>query len=140
MIYSIYDKTTGEIRRVIRCPKEQIEIQLDAGESYLEQDSDDATQYVRDGALATKPSRPTERHVWNWDTYTWDSPSADAEYEYRIETALARRADLLAASDWTQLPDVPLATKEKYAEYRQRLRDITKQPGYPHQIHWPTEP
>ena len=51
----------------------------------------------------------------------------------------ARRAALLAESDWTQLPDVPLPTKEAWATYRQALRDITLQPD-PHNIIWPTQP
>ena len=51
----------------------------------------------------------------------------------------ARRAVLLAESDWTQLPDVPLPTKEAWAAYRQALRDITLQPD-PHNIIWPTQP
>lgn len=51
----------------------------------------------------------------------------------------SRRAALLAESDWTQLPDVPLATKTAWAEYRQALRDVTQQPD-PRNIIWPTPP
>lgn len=65
----------------------------------------------------------------------------------RVETpqqlaqkATMQRNQLLAASDWTQLPDVPLETKEAWATYRQALRDITDQPGYPLDIAWPTPP
>ena len=47
---------------------------------------------------------------------------------------------LLTRSDWTQLPDVPSETKEAWAAYRQALRDITKQTGYPYEINWPTVP
>jgi hypothetical protein len=54
-------------------------------------------------------------------------------------TIRARRDALLVQSDWTQLPDVPLATKEAWATYRQQLRDITLQPD-PHNISWPTPP
>ena len=50
-----------------------------------------------------------------------------------------RRDALLAPTDWTQLPDVPLATKAAWADYRQALRDITQQPD-PHNIIWPTPP
>ena len=50
-----------------------------------------------------------------------------------------KRNALLAASDWTQLPDVPLETKEAWAAYRQALRDITEQPD-PFNIVWPTPP
>ena len=45
----------------------------------------------------------------------------------------------LSYCDWTQLPDVPLQTKEKWAEYRQALRDITLQ-GDPFNITWPEPP
>ena len=50
-----------------------------------------------------------------------------------------KRNALLSASDWTQLPDVPLATKQAWADYRQALRDITLQPD-PFSIIWPTPP
>jgi hypothetical protein len=51
----------------------------------------------------------------------------------------ARRDVLIAKTDWTQLPDVPLPTKEAWATYRQALRDITQQAD-PHNISWPTPP
>lgn len=54
-------------------------------------------------------------------------------------TIRARRDVLLAQSDWTQLPDVPLATKAAWADYRQALRDITAQPD-PTNITWPVAP
>lgn len=51
-----------------------------------------------------------------------------------------QRDALLVASDWTQIPDVPLATKEKWAVYRQQLRDITMQNGFPTDVVFPTPP
>jgi hypothetical protein len=51
-----------------------------------------------------------------------------------------KRASLLASTDWTQLPDVPAATQQKYVAYRQALRDITTQAGYPTTITWPELP
>ena len=51
----------------------------------------------------------------------------------------AERDRLLQASDWTQLPDVPLVTKEAWAVYRQALRDVTLQPD-PFNITWPVAP
>jgi hypothetical protein len=47
---------------------------------------------------------------------------------------------LLQETDWTQLPDVPDATKQKWAEYRQALRDVTSQPNFPHSVVWPVKP
>ena len=46
----------------------------------------------------------------------------------------------LAASDWTQLPDAPLDTKTEWATYRQALRDVTSQTGFPFDVAWPTPP
>jgi hypothetical protein len=51
----------------------------------------------------------------------------------------AQRNTLLQQSDWTQLPDVPLETKEAWATYRQALRDVTDQPD-PFNIVWPVAP
>jgi len=42
-----------------------------------------------------------------------------------------KRNKLLKDSDWTQLPDVPLATKEAWATYRQALRDLTDHVNFP---------
>ena len=46
----------------------------------------------------------------------------------------------IAETDWTQLPDVPDATKTKYQAYRQQLRDITKTYKSLKEVVWPTEP
>lgn len=53
------------------------------------------------------------------------------------EKILMMRAQLLAASDWTQLPDVD---KPEWREYRQQLRDLTKQDGFPDRVVWPKPP
>ena len=53
----------------------------------------------------------------------------------------SQRDTLLAACDWTQLPDVPLDTEQKQAwvVYRQALRDVTSQAD-PYNIEWPVAP
>ncbi len=52
----------------------------------------------------------------------------------------AERDKLLAESDWTQLPDVVLSNKEDWTKYRQDLRDISKQEGFPYSVVFPTKP
>jgi len=56
--------------------------------------------------------------------------------------ATAVRDRLLAGSDWTQLPDAPLtaAQKSAWATYRQALRDVSKQAGFPGSVTWPVQP
>lgn len=58
------------------------------------------------------------------------------------EMAAKVRADRnkrLYASDWTQLADSP-ADKATWATYRQALRDVTSQSGFPWAVVWPTAP
>jgi len=54
------------------------------------------------------------------------------------ETRLKRNS-LLAETDWTQVPDSPV-NKKAWADYRQALRDITSQKGYPLDVVWPEPP
>lgn len=52
------------------------------------------------------------------------------------------RSARLSASDWTQAADAPLTENEKarWREYRQALRDIPEQAGFPETVAWPEEP
>ena len=58
------------------------------------------------------------------------------------EEARAKRDKLLAETDWTQVMDAPIdaATREAYRAYRQALRDIPEQEGFPETITWPELP
>lgn len=48
----------------------------------------------------------------------------------------------LAACDWTQVADVSLSDAQKaaWATYRQALRDVTAQDGFPDAVVWPVAP
>lgn len=45
----------------------------------------------------------------------------------------------LVASDWTQVPDAPV-DQTAWAAYRQALRDVPQQDGFPYNITWPEVP
>lgn len=66
------------------------------------------------------------------------------EYSYDPEEKAmqvrSQRNWLLIECDWTQLPDVPQSLREKWEPYRQALRDITKQPGFPQDVTFPEPP
>jgi len=73
----------------------------------------------------------------------WDARNAayDADENNRNATAIRKeRNNKLAATDWTQTVDTPQATKDKYATYRQSLRDVPTQAGFPWTIEWPVAP
>ena len=64
------------------------------------------------------------------------------------ERALAQEADevrtqrdaLLVESDWAVLPDAPVADEQAWKDYRQALRDVPQQAGFPTDINWPSKP
>lgn len=45
----------------------------------------------------------------------------------------------LTASDWTQIADAPVDASA-WATYRQALRDVPDQPGFPNNVTWPQPP
>lgn len=79
-------------------------------------------------------------------TDTPEATAAEQEAAYKAAkdaeqaaVVRAQRNQLLADTDWTQLPDSPpdLAT---WAVYRKALRDLPTQPGFPWDVVWPTPP
>lgn len=118
--YFVVSATTGDILRAGTCPESMLSIQAGPGELAIQGEADVLLNGydIAAGALVSKA--PT---------------NLDLALRVKFE-----RSTLIAASDWTQLPDVPLATKSAWGTYRQSLRDITLQTGYPQSVIWPTPP
>lgn len=74
------------------------------------------------------------------DLFWVDTITQEQRTKIKSDEVKQERNMLLFESDWTQLADVPSETKEKWKQYRQALRDITDQPGYPFDIVWPQAP
>jgi len=96
------------------------------------------TQYIRE----TNPVY--SNGSWN---QTWEIVSYTAEELTNIEASKAEniRKDrnlLLANSDWTQLADNGLSDTAQTAwrSYRQELRNLPQQSGFPSTVTWPEEP
>lgn len=70
------------------------------------------------------------------------SGEAAPDYEQMAAAVRAKRDALLAASDYTQATDYPstYAARTAWAEYRQQLRDVTKQAEFPASVVWPVPP
>jgi hypothetical protein len=61
----------------------------------------------------------------------------DAEQAKSVRTS---RGDKLKDSDWTQGKDIPDNVSSAWATYRQALRDVPSQTGFPWSVQWPTQP
>lgn len=93
------------------------------------------------GYVVEQESEPTYADgVWTLNFTT--RACTQEESDVLANSIRMDRDSLLAQSDWTQVGDSPLSTadKEAWATYRQALRDITAQTGFPYQITWPTAP
>ena len=82
---------------------------------------------------ATDKPQPTKEQLESITEYI--NPYAESEIR-------SKRDQLITETDWTQLDDTSITqdTKAKYKEYRQALRDITKQAGFPHDVVFPEKP
>ena len=65
------------------------------------------------------------------DAITFQSPAT-------AEQVRAERDQLIAETDWWALPDRTMTAEQ--TAYRQALRDITDQAGFPDTVTWPTKP
>jgi len=77
----------------------------------------------------------------NWQStlppfVTSDDVSTSDLFDY----SKAWRNRELAATDWTQLPDCPLTSKDEWAVYRQELRDLPAQGADPKLWVFPVPP
>lgn len=87
---------------------------------------------------------PTFTEYTDEEGVTHTAEEQKAAYVQRIddEQAKAIRADRdkrLAETDWTQVADAPVDSAV-WSVYRQSLRDVPSQEGFPWNVVWPTQP
>ena len=113
--------TTGDYKVVVRDGAEQ-----DANNNWVQKwvERDMFSDTTEDGVTTTKAEH-------------------EAAYQARLDAEAAanvrsERDQKLKDTDWMGMSDVTMSTE--WATYRQALRDIPSQAGFPHTITWPTEP
>lgn len=99
--------------------------------------TDFSMSYIENSTIVSKPLKPEGFYEWNSDTKQWE-----IDLDAAKKDVLAKRDALLYASDWTQIPNGPLTEQQmqEWAVYRQELRDITNQAGYPTNVVFPVAP
>jgi hypothetical protein len=140
MKFAVYHLNSGQIISTAQCQTiEQLDSQIDpALHGALEIDNDvfGRSHHVVQGAVVLLPQAPSATHVFDHEGQVWVDPNSSLDPWQAVRF---QRDRLLSNCDWTQLPDVPMATKEVWTIYRQALRDITNQAD-PLQLGWPVSP
>ena len=113
------------------------------------------TQAIRNGA--TQDANGNWVQAWSVVDMFADTTDEDGVTTTKAEHEAAYQADLdskaaesvrtqrdakLAESDWMVIKsaETGIALAAEWATYRQALRDITQQDGFPNEIDWPAEP
>ena len=90
------------------------------------------TQKMIDGVLIDlTPQEQSERDA---EAATWDAGANDR----KAAEVRAERNARIAVCDWRVLPDV--LNGDVWKVYRQALRDVPKQAGFPDAVVWPVVP
>jgi hypothetical protein len=94
------------------------------------------TNYVLGPIFTDTPATETEPAKTAAENEAEYKARKDAEQAANVRT---QRTTMLKDCDWTQIAD-STADKTAWATYRQALRDITAQSGFPWTITWPDAP
>lgn len=102
--------------------------------------TDDGWQY--DEYTAIMPDRDGLEKIVQDNLSVWLAYAKAAETDNQAQAVRDKRDKLLADTDWTQTDDAPLSSenKESMRQYRQALRDITVQDGFPQTVAFPEIP
>ena len=123
---TIYNKQSNEIIGTVEGNSEAYDNET---EGFLEGYFDAINYKIVDGVPVLRSENEKQSLISQRDVYT-------------LESLRFERDDLLANSDWTQLPDSPLSDSKKveWASYRQQLRDLPSNTSDPANPSWPEKP
>jgi hypothetical protein len=149
--YIRYEIATGEIDCCGISSTDVLPFDIPIGYASLEGLGANQTNYVANNIIVnytaeqqtTKANKPTYSCSWNNTTFVWDDTrTPEKQNSDAKELAIATRDVLLSQTDWIVIRAVDQGTSipTDWQAYRQALRDITNQSGYPTNIVWPVAP
>jgi len=96
---------------------------------------DEATHFLEEGS----PALADGQWQQTWSVIAYSDRELAIAADQQTQQVRADRNRLLVESDWTQLADSPV-DKTAWATYRQALRDLPQQVGFPSDVTWPVAP
>lgn len=143
--YAKYDNSTGEILCILSIPDSELRF-YEGDFIECSQGVNRDTHYVSNNVLLEKPAKESNDYIWDTNNKVWIYSQEAHFYNLtQIESQIKQvRLQLLQESDWTDtISAIARLGEEKYNEwqtYRQALRDVTQQSGYPVTVIWPEKP
>jgi hypothetical protein len=90
------------------------------------------------------PTFDGTKAIQNLQVEEMSEQEKDAVIEQQLAESRSKQQELLAATDWTELPSVRAKNTEEWAAaydlYRTELRDTDKQDSWPFDVIWPKPP
>jgi hypothetical protein len=102
----------------------------------------DAPQYDEATQIAVRNNQPSlvgDTWTIGWIVQELTQSEKDQKLAAKIALVKSQRNQKLTETDWTQIDDAPV-DKAAWATYRQALRDVPTQSGFPWDITWPAQP
>lgn len=109
--------------------KDLIYVRENIEEETISTECSETTGYIADEYFMTLPHPATG----NYEEYI--IAAKQKEYDNAASLVRKRRDDLIAQTDYYALSDRDMP--ENIKEYRQKLRDIPEQPGFPYEVEFP---
>lgn len=109
-------------------------------------------QHGKDFWAAHEVEIGSDKQLAEANVIAWRSPYAQPDIEtlrvlfvqhkaeWEAQENRHKRNALLSDTDWTQTPDLSADFRKRWANYRQALRDLPQQAGFPQRIDWPQPP
>ncbi len=115
------DGAVIEPEQVVKSPAEEIPAKIFGDYAHLADD--------------TNTRKENGEWIFDFDVAAYEAE----ETEQQADMVRKERDRLLAQCDWTQMPDAPLTAdaKAQWQAYRQALRDVPEQEGFPMAVEWP---
>ena len=146
-----YKIDTGEIDFHGFSSNDVLPFEVPDGFNSIEGYGANQTHYVQNNVIVEytdlqktiKANKPTYDCIWSNTLFVWvDVRTTEQKNTEAENLAVSMRDLLLSNTDWIIIRSLDQGTPipADWQTYRQSLRDITNQPGYPLNIIWPTPP
>lgn len=141
--YQIYNKTTGLLtgRVIVTTSTDLLKQNIPYGHGVIMGMHDHQSKRVdlrTNEVVDYVPPKPSEFHEWDAYLKRWVYTKQIDDFEKEVRDA---RNYMIAQTDWMALRESESEPMPReWKEYRQALRDITKQVGFPMNVEWPEIP